>query len=142
MKEAVFGFLKGLGLVLLGAALIYVVWQPVLPSRWIVQRMAKAAQLPDLALGEDRVIRFDLSGKGGGVYNLVLQKEGVYVVEGKSTDRVDLVIYMEARDFSSLMISLARGNVDDLAFRRLVIAKIMRFGGDMEVFRLLSPKGK
>lgn len=142
MKGIAVGVLKGLGLLLLGVALIYVVWQPVVPSRWIIERMAKAVEAPDLPAGEERIIRFDLSGKGGGVYNLVLRKGGVQVVEGRNTERLDLVLFMEARDFNSLMMALARGKADEFTFRRLTVSKVMRFGGDVEVFKLLSRNEK
>ena len=129
--------LKVIGLSLLGLTLVYVIWQPVLPSGLIVQKMAESLKPPDLPQGEQRVLRFDLSGKGGGVYNLVFQKDGVEVVEG-DTDRVDLILFMEAKDFNNLMISVARGKADEFTFRRLVISKIMRFAGDMGVFELMA----
>lgn len=139
MKRAIFALLKVVGLAVLGIALLYVAWQPVIPSRWIIARMAKVIPAPDLPANEEKIIRFDLSGKGGGVYNLLLRKGGVRLVEGRNTERLDLVLFMEAKDFNDLMISLARGKADELTFRRLVISKLMRFGGDMEVFQLLSP---
>jgi hypothetical protein len=142
MKRVVFALLRGVGLSLLGFTLIYVVWQPVLPSGFIIQKMAESIQPPDLRQDEQRVIRFDLSGKGGGVYNLVLQRDGVKVVQGENTDRVDLILFMEATDFNDLMISLARGKADEFTFRRLIISKVMRFAGDMGVFELLSRNGK
>ncbi len=55
---------------------------------------------------------------------------------------LDLVLFMEARDFNSLMMDLARGKADAFTFRRLTVSKIMRFGGDVEVFQLLSPSRK
>ncbi len=142
MKGAAVALLKGLGMLLLGGVLVYVVWEPVVPSRWIIQRMAAAVKAPELPPGEERIIRFDLSGKGGDVYNLVLQEGGVRVVEGRNTERLDLVLFMEARDFNSLMMDLARGKADAFTFRRLTVSKIMRFGGDVEVFQLLSPSRK
>jgi len=130
--------LKVMGLSLLGLTLIYVIWQPVLPSGLIIHKMAESLKPPDLPQGEQRVLRFDLSGKGGGVYNLVFQRDGVEVVEG-DTDQVDLIIFMEATDFNDLMISLARGKADEFTFRRLIISKVMRFAGDMGVFELMAP---
>lgn len=131
------GSLKVIGLSLLGLTLVYVIWQPVLPSGFIIQKMAESLKPPDLPQGEQRVLRFDLSGKGGGVYNLVFQRDGVEVVEG-DTDQVDLIIFMEATDFNDLMISVARGKADEFTFRRLIIAKVMRFAGDMAVFELMA----
>lgn len=142
MKRSIFALLKGVGLAVLGIALLYVAWQPVIPSRWIVARMAEAIPAPNLGESEEKVIRFDLSGKGGGVFNLVLRKDTVRVIEGRNTERLDLVLFMEAKEFNDLMISLARGKADALTFKRLVISKLMRFGGDMEVLQLLSPDGR
>ena len=142
MKRVVFVLLRGIGLCILGLTLIYVIWQPVLPSRLFIQGMSKSIQPPDLPEGEQRVIRFDLSGKGGGVYNLVLQRDGVKVVQGENTERLDLILFMEATDFNDLMISLARGKADEFHFRRLVISKVARFAGDMEVFEWLSEREK
>ena len=141
MKRVVSWLLKIMGLSILGLTLIYVIWQPVLPSGFIIQKMAESLKPPDLPQGEQRVLRFDLSGKGGGVYNLVFRRDGVEVVEG-DTDQVDLILFMEAKDFNDLMISVARGKADEFTFRRLVISKIMRFAGDMGVFALLSQDGQ
>jgi hypothetical protein len=138
MKRVVFALLKGVGLSLLGLTLIYAIWQPVLPSGWVIQGMAESIRPPDLPEGEQRVIRFDLSGKGGGVYNLVLQRDEVKVVKGGNTDRVDLILFMEATDFNDLMISFAKGTADEFRFRRMIISKVMRFAGDIGVFQLLS----
>ena len=130
--------LKALGLSILGLTLIYVIWQPVLPSGYIVQKMAESLNPPDLPQGEKRVLRFDLSGRGGGVYNLVFRSDGVEVVEG-DTDQLDLVLFMEATDFNNLMISFARGKADEFTFRRLIISKVMRFAGNIRVFELMAP---
>jgi hypothetical protein len=95
--------------------------------------MIDPQNLPD---DEQRVVRYDLSGKGGGVYNLVVSKEGVEVVEGE-TDQVDLVLFMEAKYFNQLMFSFARGKADESMFIRLVLSKVMRFAGDMSIFELI-----
>ena len=137
MKRVVSWLLKIIGLSLLGLTLVYVIWQPVLPSGFIIQKMAESLEPPDLPQGEQRILRFNLSGKGGGVYNLVFRSDGVEVVEG-DTDQVDLILFMEATDFNDLMISVARGKADELTFRRLIISKVMRFAGDMGIFALLS----
>jgi len=137
MKRAVSWVLKVICLSLLGLTLIYVIWQPVLPSGFIIQKMAESIKPPDLPKGEQRILRFDLNGKGGGVYNLVFRSDGVEVVEG-DTDQVDLILFMEATDFNDLMISVGRGKADEFTFRRLIISKVMRFAGDMGVFALLS----
>jgi hypothetical protein len=138
MKRVIFWLLKAIGLSVLGLTLIYVIWQPVLPSGLIIQKMAESLTPPDLPQDEQRVLRFDLSGKGGGVYNLVFRNDRVEVVEGE-TDQVDLIVFMEAKDFNDLMISFARGKADEFTFRRLIISKVMRFAGDMRVFELMAP---
>jgi hypothetical protein len=136
MKTVLITLLKVIGLFLLGLTLVYTIWQPVFPSRFLIQGMARKIDPGNIPEGEQRVVRFDLSGKGGGIYNLVVRKDGVEVVEGE-TDQVDLVLYMEAKDFNNMVFSLARGKADESMFIRLTIAKVMRFAGDMGVFELL-----
>ncbi len=136
MKTIVFTVLKVIGVTLLAITLIYVIWQPVIPSGFIIEKMAEMIEPQNLREDEQKVVRFDLSGKGGGLYNLVVRKDGAEVVEGE-TDRVDLVLYMEARDFNALMFSLARGKADESTFIRLTLSKVMRFAGDMGVFELI-----
>jgi hypothetical protein len=136
MKTVVFALLKVIGLALLGATLVYVIWDPVLPSGLIIEKMADMIDPQNLPDDEKRVIRYDLSGKGGGVYNLVVSRDGVEVVEGE-TDQVDLVLFMEAKDFNELMFSFARGKADESMFIRLVLSKVMRFAGDMRIFELI-----
>ena len=137
MKKVVFTVLKGIGLTLLVVTLVYTIWQPVLPSGFLIQGMAGEVAGGNLAEGERKVVRFDLSGKGGGVYNLVARRDGAEVVEGEEIDEVDLVLFMEARDFNNMVFSLARGKGDEAMFMRMTIAKVMRFAGDMSVFELL-----
>ena len=139
MKTVVFTLLKVIGLSLLGLALVYTLWDPVLPSRFLIQGMAGRIDPPSLPDDEQRVVRFDLSGKGGGIYNLVVQEDGVKVVEGE-TDQVDVVLFMEATDFNDLILSLARGKADEFTFMRLTISKVIRFAGDMGVFELIFKK--
>jgi len=136
MKTVVFTLLKVIGLSLLGLTLAYAIWQPVLPSRFLIQGMADRVDPRNLPDDEQRVVRFDLSGKGGGIYNLVVRKDGVEVVEGE-TDQADLVLFMEAKDFNDLIFSLARGKADESTFIRLVISKVMRLAGEMGVLELL-----
>jgi hypothetical protein len=136
MKTVLITLLKVIGLFLLGLTLVYTIWQPVFPSRFLIQGMARKIDPGNIPEGEQRVVRFDLSGKGGGIYNLVVRKDGVEVVE-EETDQVDLVLFMEAEDFNNMVFSLARGKADESMFMRLTIAKVMRFAGDMGVFELL-----
>lgn len=136
MKTVLLAFLKVIGLCLLGLMLVYTSWQPVFPSRFLVEGMAGRIDPGNLPEGEQIVVRYDLAGKGGGIYNLVVRKDGVEVVEGE-TDQLDLVLYMEAKDFNDMIFSLARGKANEAMFMRLTIGKVMRFAGDMGVFELL-----
>lgn len=137
MKRAALTMAKVLVACLLGLALVYSIWQPVLPSKWIIKQMADSIDPRNLE--RPVVVRFDLSGKGGGAYNLIAREDGVRVVE-EATDQVDLIVYMEAKDFNDLMLSLATGSADESAFRRLIISKVLRFAGDMRAFELLFKK--
>ncbi len=136
MKAVVLTSLKIVGVSLLGIALIYVIWQPVFPSGFIVRKMAETIEPETLALDQPKVIRFQLSGKGGGIYNIVAAPDKVAVVEGRM-DRADLILYMEAKDFNELMFSLALGKADEYTFRKRVIDKTMRFAGDLGVMEML-----
>jgi hypothetical protein len=136
MKTVLSSLLKVIGLSLLGLTLVYTIWQPIFPSGLLVKGMAGRIDTGNLPEGEQKVVRFDLGGKGGGVYNLVARKDGAKVIEGE-TDQVDLILFMEAKDFNDMVFSLARGKADESMFMRLTIAKLMRFAGDMGVLELL-----
>jgi len=140
MKTVFLTLLKMTALSLLGLVLVYTLWEPVLPSRFLIQGMAKRIDPQSVPAGEQRVVCFDLSGKGGGTYNLVVGDDGVHVVEGE-TDQVDLVLFMEAGDFNDLIFSMAKGNADSNMFIRLTISKVMRFAGDMGVLESIFKKG-
>ena len=126
------------GAVLVGA-LVYEIWQPVVPSKWIVKRMAQAVNREHLPTKGPLVVRFELAGKGGGMYSIVADKGAVTMLEG-TTDNVDLVMYMEAADFNNLMLSLANGKADEYTFKSLIISKVISFAGDMGVFSTLFSK--
>ncbi len=136
MKAVLLTLLKVIGLSLLGLALAYAIWEPVFPSRFLIQGMAGRVDPQSVPDDEQRVVRFDLTGKGGGIYNLVVRKDGVKVVDGE-TDQVDLVLLMEARDFNDLIFSLVRGKADANTFIRLMTSNAMRFAGDMGVLELI-----
>ncbi len=136
MKRVFLAVLKVFGLSLLGLTLVYVIWQPVIPSGIIIEKMAEMVDPGNLPDDKQIVIRYDLSGRGGGMYNLVVNKNGVEVVEGE-TGQVDLVLFMEAKDFNDLMFSLARGKADESMFIRLTLSKVLRFAGDMSIFELI-----
>ena len=139
MKTVLFTILKVTGLALLVLALVYTLWEPVLPSRLLIQGMAKRVDPQGVPEGEQRVVRFALTGKGGGTYNLVVQRDGVEVVEGE-TDQVDLILFMKAGNFNALIFSLARGEANANTFLRLMISKVMRTAGDMDVLKLIFKK--
>jgi hypothetical protein len=139
MKTVVLTLLKVVGLSLLGLTLVYTIWQPVFPSRFLIQGMAREINPKNLPDDRPRVVRFDLKGKGGGIYSLVVRKDGVEVVGGE-TDQLDLVLFMKAKDFNDLVFSLARGKADESTFMRLTVSKVLRFAGDMGVFELIFKK--
>jgi len=123
-----------LGAVILGVVLVLVVWDPVFPSSWILRRMADSVDPERLSLDRPVVLRFELSGKGGGIYNLLVDRDKVEVATGM-TDHVDLILYMEAEDFNNLILSLAGGRADEYTFRGLIISKTLTFSGDLAVFQ-------
>lgn len=125
----------------LGAVLALVIWQPVIPSGWIIEGMAKQIDPGNLSLDKPVVLRFDLAGKGGGLYNLVLSKEKVAVIEGY-TDQVDLVLATKATDFNRLILQMAQGKADESVFAKLVISNELKIAGDMSVLELLNPTDK
>ncbi len=120
----------------LGAILFVVIWDPVFPSEWIIREMARSIDPQSLSLEQPVVVRFDLSGRGGGVYNIVANSGRVEVVRGV-TDTVDLIVYMKAEEFNHLLFSLARGKADEYTFRSLVISKALTFAGDLSLLAAL-----
>ena len=125
----------------LGIVLALVIWQPVLPSGWIIEGMAKQIDPGNLSLEKPAVLRFELAGKGGGVYNLILSKEKVEVTEG-DTNQVDLIIATKATDFNHLIFQMAQGKADEFVFTKLVISNMLKIAGDMSILKSLNPTGK
>lgn len=121
--------------------LALVIWQPVLPSSWIIQGLAQQIDPGSLSLDKTAVLRFELAGKGGGNYNLVLSPEKVEVTEG-DTNQVDLVIATKATDFNQLVFQMAQGKADESVFAKMVISNMLRIAGDMSVLELLNPTDK
>ncbi|MCP4756081.1 MAG: SCP2 sterol-binding domain-containing protein [Proteobacteria bacterium] len=122
----------------LGAALVLVVWQPVIPSGWLIKGMADGIDPQTLSLEKPAVLRFELSGQGGGDYNILLSKEKVEFTEG-STNRADLIVAMKATDFNQLAFMMAQGKADESAFTKLYISNMLKMAGDMNVLSLLAP---
>jgi len=139
MKRVLRQILGTLAILLPVLALIYAIWQPVLPGVYIVRRMAAAIDPQALKPERTTVVCFHLSGKGGGVYSLVAGPEKVETLKGM-TDQADLILFMEAADFNHLMFTLARGKGDEYTFQSLIISKVLRFAGDLTVFRDLFDK--
>ena len=139
--KTLFKILRFVGAGILLVFLLLAIWQPVFPSILIVDGMAKAIDPQSVPLTLPAVVRFELSGKGGGVYTIVVEKGRVQLVRDR-TDNVDLVLYMEARDFNDLMFALGDGTADEYTVRSLIISKALRYAGDMRVFsRLFEKKG-
>jgi len=136
MRKEILASLRILGLILLLGVLAYVVWQPVIPSGLIVRKMAEYVDPGRLDPQGLRVVRFDLSGKGGGRFDIVAGDGRVEVVEDRDGP-VDLILFMEATDFNALMFSLARGQTDESAFLRQVLSKKVRFAGDITLLEAL-----
>lgn len=116
--------------------IIFIIWQPVFPSKFILQGMTDRVDVKSLKLELPVVIRFYLTGKGGGVYNIIVDKDKASVVEG-DTDRIDLAIKMEAREFNSLIYLLATGKASESAFINLAISKRLSFAGDINIMKEL-----
>ncbi|MEW6441275.1 MAG: SCP2 sterol-binding domain-containing protein [bacterium] len=125
-----------IGAVILAAGLLWVIWDPALPSSWIIQEMADSIDPKTLSLDRPAVVRFELSGRGGGTYSLVADRDKVEVVEGE-TEKTDLILYLEARDFNDLILSMAGGEADEQTFRSLIVSKVLTFSGDIAVFQRL-----
>jgi len=136
MKQKLLATLRILGVALLVAVLVYVVWQPVFPSGLIIRKMAEYIDPDDLSREGPRVVRFDLSGKGGGRFDIVVGADGVRVEEDRDGP-VDLILFMEARDFNALMLAFARGKADESEFVRQVLSKKMRFAGNIQLMESL-----
>lgn len=133
---------EAIGALILGAILFVVVWDPVFPSEWIIRKMARSIDPQSLSPEQPVVVRFELSGKGGGVYNIVAKSGRVEVVRG-ATDTVDLILSMKAEEFNRLLFSLARGKADEYTFRSLVISKALTFAGDLSLLgKLFGHRGE
>jgi len=126
---------------ILGIVLALVIWQPVFPSGWIIQGLAKQIDPRNLSLDKPAVLRFELAGKGGGIYNLMLSREKVEVTEG-DTHQVDLIIATNATDFNKLVFQMAQGKADEFAVTKLVISNVLKIAGDMSVLESLNPTDK
>lgn len=138
MKRSVPTILNTVLITALGIVLLLVIWQPVIPSGLIIQGMADQLDPESLSLEQPAVLRFELAGRGGGNYNLVLSNEKVEVTEGK-TDQADLIIAMMATDFNKLLFQMAQGKADEFTFSKLIISNKLKFAGDMGALELLKP---
>jgi hypothetical protein len=140
--KTLFKILRFVGAGTLLIFLLLAIWQPVFPSILIVDGMAKAIDPRKVPLDPPTIVRFELSGKGGGIYTIVVEKDSVEIVRDERTANVDLILYMEARDFNDMMFALADGKADEYTVRSLIISKALRYAGDMSVFsKLFEKKG-
>ena len=125
-------------LIVLVVVMVIVIWQPVIPSGLIIKGMPDMIKSGDLSLDKPVVLRFELSGRGGGNYNLLLSREKVEVAEGGAS-QADLILAMKATDFNTLIFQMAQGKGDEDMFQKLIISNTLRFAGNMEVLALLDP---
>jgi hypothetical protein len=139
MRPRIVKTVKIAGMATLGIVLILVIWQPVFPSGILIQQMADMIEPEKVSLPLPVVVRFELSGKGGGRHNIIVDKDAVRT-HGGETDRVDLILYMDARAFNDLLFSIALGKADDAMFLSLGMSDILRFSGDIEIFKKLFEK--
>ena len=120
MEESIFKKKSFLAvIIILGIALILIIWQPVLPSSFIIEKMAETIDVKNLALTEEVVVRFELSGRGGGNYNIVVNNEKAEVIEG-DVNRIDLILSMEASSNAVFCASLSR-RACSTCFRRVIL---------------------
>lgn len=135
-KPLTYRILNMAGIIALAIILILSIWQPVFPGSWLLKQMVKTIDPRNIAAVQPAVIRFELSGKGGGIYNIVAENNQVKLLEGE-TDRMDLIIYMKAADFNTLIYSTAFGKADESRVLRLILSNVLNFAGDMTVFKKL-----
>ena len=127
-------------MIILGIILILVIWKPVLPTSFMIQGMAEMVDVKSLALKEPVVVRFELEGKGGGNYNLVVDSDKAEVTEGVP-DRIDCLFKMKAADFTELMYNMASGKANESVYMTLLMSNKLDIAGDMMLFgKLLAPK--
>ena len=131
-------------IIILCIFLLLVIWQPVIPSVYIIDGMADVIDVKNLTLEKPVIVRFELSGKGGGDYNIVVDKKKnkAEVVEGEMKN-VDLVMAMSSKEFNDYMISMARGKADEYLSRSLVISKKLKIAGDITLLsKIFTSKGE
>ncbi len=137
MRLSIKNSIYTLVMIALGGILVLVIWQPVFPSGWIIQGMADTIDPKNLSLDKPVVLRFELSGQGGGIYNLVFSPKKVWVTEEDPT-QVDLIIAMKAADFNTFIIQMAQGKANEFVFIKLLISNTLKMAGDLSVLELLS----
>ena len=93
-----------------------------------------------LSLDTPVVIRFDLSGKGGGIFSVRVDHANAAMIKGK-TDSVDLIIFMRATDFNDMIATMSRGKGDPTLITRLMISDIFSFAGDINLFGKIFKQG-
>jgi putative sterol carrier protein len=125
--------LKWIAFVALLIIMVLVIWQPVFPSGKIVEGMVDAIDPSKITMDLPKAVQFELSGKGGGVYSLLVTIDEAKFLKGRA-EQADLIIYMEATDFNSLMMAMAQGKADAFTFQSAIISNTLKFAGDMGVF--------
>jgi hypothetical protein len=131
---------KASGMAILVIGLVYAIWQPVFPSGILVKAMVDTIDPKAVSLDRPVVVRFDLSGKGGGVFSVRVDHTSVEMIKGK-TDAVDLIIFMKATDFNDMIAAMSKGKGDPTLITRLMISNIFSFAGDMNLFGKIFNQG-
>lgn len=116
--------------------LILVIWQPVFPSSWIIKKMAESIKTDNLQMNFPVVVSFNLDGKGGGVYSIVVNRDGAVIVDGM-TGQPDLILFMEAKEFNRMIIDLGTGKAGKFTLINLALSNVLRYAGDITVLEKL-----
>ena len=128
--------LKIAGILILGIGLVYAIWQPVFPSSILIKGMADSIDPEKIQTDQGVVVRFDLYGKGGGVYSIKADHSGARMIRG-TTETVDLIIFMKATDFNDMMFGMSLGEGDPSLITRLIISDMLSYAGDISVLNKL-----
>jgi len=139
MKFSVIKSPAGVVIIILCIVLVFAIWQPVIPSGMIIEGMTDYIDVEALSLDKPVCVRFELKGRGGGDYNIIVDSDSAVVKTG-AVDSADLIIIMEASDFNTLIFSMADGKADEYLFKRFVVSNKLQFAGDISILQKLFNK--